>query len=73
MHIQSKLLQHTPVMGTHSIMNWAVCLGLVTILEVSVKEEGVIALHLPIGPLKTFSEFEPVPRCEPSTYHPISL
>ena len=27
-----------------------------------------MALHLPIGPLKTCSGLEPVPRCEPSTY-----
>ena len=32
-----------------------------------------MALHLPIGPLKTYFELEPVPRCEPSTYQPISL
>ena len=31
-----------------------------------------MALHLPIGPLKTRSGLEPVPRCEPSTYQPIS-
>ena len=43
-----------------------------TLLEVSEREEGVVALHLPIGPLKTRSGFEPVPRCEPSTYQPIS-
>ena len=34
--------------------------------KVSEKEEGVMALHLPIGPS------EPVPRCEPSTHQPIS-
>ena len=27
-----------------------------------------MALHLPIGPLKTRSVLKPVPRCEPSTY-----
>ena len=37
-------------------------------LEVSEKEEGVVALHLPVGPLKTRSGFEPVPRYELSTY-----
>ena len=41
-------------------------------LEVSDREEGVVALHLPTGPLKTRSELEPVPRCEPSTYQPSS-
>ena len=36
------------------------------------KEEGVVAIHLPIGSLKTRSGLEPVPKCEPSTYQPIS-
>ena len=31
-------------------------------LEVSEREEGVVALHLPIGPLKIRSVLEPVPR-----------
>ena len=31
-----------------------------------------MALHLPIGSLKTRSVLEPVPRCESSTYQPIS-
>ena len=31
-----------------------------------------MALHLPIGPLKTRSGLEPVPRCTPSTCQPIS-
>ena len=31
-----------------------------------------MAIHLPIGPLKTRSVLEPVPRYEPSTYQPIS-
>ena len=31
-----------------------------------------MALHLPIGPLKTHSGLELVPRREPSTYQPIS-
>ena len=31
-----------------------------------------MALHLPIGSLKTHSGLEPVSRCEPSTYGPIS-
>ena len=59
-------------------INWTVCLGLkvsklvVTHLEVSEKEEGVVALQLPVGPLKPSSGLEPVLRCEPSTYQPIS-
>ena len=32
----------------------------VTVLEVSKKEEGVVALHLRIGPLKTCSGLESV-------------
>ena len=47
-YIQNKLLWHTPVMGTHS--------GYQPLLEVSDKE-GVVAIHLPIGPLKTFPSF----------------
>ena len=39
-----------------------------TLLEVSCKEDGVAALHLPIGLLKTRSELDPVLRYEPSTY-----
>ena len=46
MDIQSKLLYHTPVMGTHSSYQ------LYCLLEVSDKEECVVAVHLPIGPLK---------------------
>ena len=46
-HIHSTRLQwaHTPV------INWAVCLGLVVSsnpVEVREREEGVVALHLPI-------------------------
>ena len=40
-------------------------------LDVSEREEGVVALHLPIGLLKTRSWLEPVPIYEPSTYQPI--
>ena len=51
-------------MGT--VMTWVVCLGpkirgyklVITLLEVSEKEEGVVAIHLPIGPLKTCSGLE---------------
>ena len=35
---------------------------MLTLLEVSEKEEGVVALHLPIGSLKTRSWFEPVAK-----------
>ena len=31
-----------------------------------------MALHLPIGHLKTRSGLEPVPRCEPSTISPLA-
>ena len=41
-------------------------------LEVSEREEGVVALHLHIGSLKPRSGLEPVPRCKPSTYQPIT-
>ena len=43
------------------------------LVQFSKKEEGEVAIHLPIGPLKTFSDMELVPGCEPSTYQPISL
>ena len=49
-------------------MNWLV----VTLLEGNEREAGVVALHLPIGTLKMRYWLEPVPRCEPSTYMPIS-
>ena len=48
---------HTPA------INWAVCLGQI----VSEREEGVVNLHVPIGPLKPHYGLELVPRCEPST------
>ena len=41
-------------------------------LEVSQREEGVVALRLPIGPLKIGSGLESVLRCEPSSNQPIS-
>ena len=65
-------------MGTHSsyelgcpsrTVNWQ----LVTLLNVSEKEEGVTALHLPRGPFQTRSGLEQVPRCEPSTLQPTVL
>ena len=40
---------------------------MVTLVEVSEREEGIVDLHLPIGPLKTSSGFELVPRCEPTS------
>ena len=43
----------------------------VSLLVVNEREEGVKALHLPIGPLKTYSGLGLVPRCKPSTYQPI--
>ena len=42
------------------------------LLEVSEREEGIVALHLPNGPLKSHSRLELVLRCEPSTYQPIN-
>ena len=36
-------------------------------LKVSEKEEDEVAIHLPIGPLKTRSGLDPVPIYEPST------
>ena len=44
----------------------------VIMLEVSEKEEVVVALHLPIGPLKTRSGSEPVPRCRVANPVPTS-
>ena len=41
----------------------------VTLLEVSKREEGVVALHLPIGLLKTKKS---AMACELNTYQPIS-
>ena len=62
-------------MGTHSSYQLG-CLSraegyllVITQLEVSEREEDVVALHQPIGLLKTCYGLEPVPRCEPNTYH----
>ena len=41
-------------------------------LEVNDREEGVVALNLPIGPLKTDFGLELLLICEPSTYQLIS-
>ena len=50
-------------------INWVICLAqlIVTLLEVSEQEEGAVALHLPIGPLKPsldwsrYRDVNPVP------------
>ena len=55
-------------MGTHSTYQ----LGYLSRTEVNEREEGVVAIYLPIESLKTCSGLEPVPRCEPSTYQSIS-
>ena len=39
-----------------------------SMLVVTLLEEGTAALYLPIGPLKSRSVLESLPRCEPSTY-----
>ena len=44
----------------------------VILLEANEREEGLVALRLPIGPLKTRIGLEPVPIYEPSTYRLIS-
>ena len=41
-------------------------------LDVSEREEGVVAIHLPIGSLKPRSSLEPVPRCEPVPTSPLA-
>ena len=53
MHIHSKLLYHTPVMGTQSRYQLGfLSRTVVILLEVSEKEDGVEALHLPKGQIK---------------------
>ena len=47
-------------------------IGSLKSVHVIEREQGVVALHLPIGPLKTHSWLKPKLRCEPSTYQPIS-
>ena len=55
------------------VINYVVCGRLVVSSNpVSEREEDVVALHQHIGSLKTWSGLEVVPRCEPSTYQPIS-
>ena len=77
MHIQSILAViahachgHTLQLGclSRTVGKWLV----VTLLEVSEKEYSIVALYLPYGPLRTCSGLDPVPRCKPSTYQPIS-
>ena len=62
------------VLGTH--FSYLGCLSRTTIqyflLDVSESEEGVVALNIPIGRLKTRFGLEPVRRCEPSTYQGIN-
>ena len=57
-----------PVMGTLQLSTGLSRTG----QEVNEREEGVVASHLPTGPLKTCSGLESILRCEPSTYQPIS-
>ena len=55
------------LLDTH--LSYLGCLSMtVQLLDVNKTEEGIMALHLPIGPLKPRSVLTPVPRCEPSTY-----
>ena len=50
-------------------MSWVVCLEqIVSSNPVNEKEEGVVALHITTGPLKTRSGLKLVPRCELSTF-----
>ena len=44
---------------------------LVFLLHVCHREEGVVAIHLATGVLKTCCGLGLAPRCEPSTYHPL--
>ena len=55
MHIQSKLLHtcHEHTLQLSAGLSVHDSRLVVTMLEVSEKDEGVVALHLPIGPLKT--------------------
>ena len=62
---------HTLQLSTGLSVHGRLIVGL-TLLEASDREDGVVAIHLPIGSLKTRSGFEPVPRCEPGTYQPIT-
>ena len=64
MHIRSKLLSAGLSIWDNRLV--------VTLLEVSEKEVGVVALHLLTGPLKTRDWLVPIPRLEPSTYQPNS-
>ena len=74
-HSEQAVLAHACHGHTLQLSTW-LCLGqiVVNLLEVIEREEGVVAIHLPIGSLKTRSGLELVPRCEPSrpTYQPIS-
>ena len=57
-------------MGTHS--SYQLRRLVVTLSEVSERDEVVVALHPPIRPLKKRSMLEPVPRCVRSTYSPLA-
>ena len=63
---------HLSCLGYRCWAIWAVhgseLVGLVSLLIVDEKEGVVVALHLSIGSLKTRSEFEPITRCELSSY-----
>ena len=43
-----------------------------TTQDMQMREQGVVILNLHIGPLRIRSGLASVPRCEPSTYQPIS-
>ena len=62
---------HMPVLGTHFSYQLG-CLSrtvryllVVTLLEISVREEGVMALYLSFQLFKKHSRLEPVPRSKP--------
>ena len=77
-HIKDPLLlieKSSHLVAAAGFLNWAVYdrrLVVVTLLEVTEKEERVVTIHLSNGPLNTSSGLEPVPICEPCTYQPIS-
>ena len=61
------------VLGTHFIC--ICCQGQLvsSLLVVSVMPEDEVVLHLPNYTFKTPSIMDPEPRCEPSTYQPITM
>ena len=60
--------------STYNPIRWwlSLCVIGASNLYMYVYIEGEVSLQLPIEPLKTHSGLEPVLRCEPSTYNPIS-